>query len=228
MILPEISIHAPRTGSDSDERNRASCSSISIHAPRTGSDALRASARRQVHYFNPRSPHGERRLAAEATTVRPYYFNPRSPHGERQQTELTLAIRSNFNPRSPHGERLPRVDEKGATMRISIHAPRTGSDVCRAPNRAGTADFNPRSPHGERQHSQHATLKITRFQSTLPARGATFRFFDFFPNHGISIHAPRTGSDGQRFFRILQRWEFQSTLPARGATLSRPCAASSR
>ena len=37
--LAEISIHAPRTGSDDDPiKNRQEAESISIHAPRTGSD----------------------------------------------------------------------------------------------------------------------------------------------------------------------------------------------
>ena len=67
-------------------------------------------------------------------------------------------------------------------------------------SRAGSAgDFNPRSPHGERRRRN-------------APRGAKI---------GISIHAPRTGSDftwplaGQRFAA------FQSTLPARGATHKR-------
>ena len=33
------------------------------------------------------------------------------------------------------------------------------------------------------------------FQSTLPARGATGNAFRVFRQGGISIHAPRTGSD---------------------------------
>ena len=34
---------------------------------------------------------------------------------------------------------------------ISIHAPRTGSDGIAARKYQRTTDFNPRSPHGERQ-----------------------------------------------------------------------------
>ena len=39
------------------------------------------------------------------------------------------ADRTDFNPRSPHGERLSRAEGGAADIRISIHAPRTGSDV---------------------------------------------------------------------------------------------------
>ena len=34
---------------------------------------------------------------------------------------------------------------------ISIHAPRTGSDLGGAENAQRVSDFNPRSPHGERR-----------------------------------------------------------------------------
>ena len=79
-----ISIHAPRTGSDITVQayslietgfqstlpaRGATCLqsaierdvSISIHAPRTGSDAERWPLLSGLQYFNPRSPHGERR-----------------------------------------------------------------------------------------------------------------------------------------------------------------------
>ena len=35
---------------------------ISIHAPRTGSDQGNRRRGRRLIYFNPRSPHGERRI----------------------------------------------------------------------------------------------------------------------------------------------------------------------
>ena len=58
------------------------------------------------------------------------HFNPRSPHGERRYRAKTTAARmKHFNPRSPHGERLCRVVVVQVVHRISIHAPRTGSDV---------------------------------------------------------------------------------------------------
>ena len=79
---------------------------------------------------------------------------------------------------------------------ISIHAPRTGSDA--AP--------------------QHRYLFLTKFQSTLPARGATFDTPPTFTQEAISIHAPRTGSDNGATPSGVLKHPFQSTLPARGAT----------
>ena len=57
--------------------------------------------------------------------------------------------------------------------KISIHAPRTGSDLPQE-----------RNSYDNRQ-----------FQSTLPARGATRILFARYNDTLISIHAPRTGSD---------------------------------
>ena len=55
------------------------------------------------------------------------------------------------------------------------------------------------------------------FLSTLPARGATHVLVADTGRGGISIHAPREGSD---YFSYASAWftPFLSTLPARGAT----------
>ena len=102
--------------------------------------------------------------------------------------------------------------------RISIHAPRTGSDGCSAGIRRNPGNFNPRSPHGERPERRRPRPTRTLFQSTLPARGATRRpdsrtpgKADFNPR---SPHGERRGRDNSR----RGRHAFQSTLPARGAT----------
>ena len=82
---------------------------------------------------------------------------------------------------------------------------------------SGHTDFNPRSPWGERLGSRwicrvamvfQSTLPVggattsgasaanlSSFQSTLPVGGATCGLIPFILHHGISIHAPRGGSD---------------------------------
>ena len=102
--------------------------------------------------------------------------------------------------------------------RISIHAPREGSDVVVAsgqtavtvfqstlPARGATRDrshgeranayFNPRSPRGERLRLWANVRSAQRFQSTLPARGATGGVYKTDDPRNISSHAPREGSD---------------------------------
>ena len=146
-----------------------------------------------------------------------------------------------FNPRSPHGERRSIEADGKREEWISIHAPRTGSDACGCDEVHRVHHFNPRSPHGERhckrtvpcQHGsisihaprtgsdQNLTLSASvrrKFQSTLPARGATIYpsiFTDL-----LNDFNPRSPHGERRFVVIhaVETVSFQSTLPARGAT----------
>ena len=102
--------------------------------------------------------------------------------------------------------------------RISIHAPRMGSDAPGEDARVIDKHFNPRSPYGERRGATDLTRRKSIFQSTLPVWGATdllrrqrelCEFQSTLPVWGatakrgardrvtplISIHAPRMGSD---------------------------------
>ena len=103
-----ISIHAPRTGSDSTVSDTAHASTH--FNPRSPHGERRAIDKKflSMLHFNPRSPHGERRLCEH---LRPAlrHFNPRSPHGERPTPIETVSVSEDFNPRSPHGERLRKV-----------------------------------------------------------------------------------------------------------------------
>ena len=56
-------------------------------------------------------------------------------------------------------------------------------------------DFNPRSPGGERHIQANKSNLDTAFQSTLPRWGATHDVDAGARIGGISIHAPRVGSD---------------------------------
>ncbi len=79
---------------------------------------------------------------------------------------------------------------------ISIHAPRVGSDPPVNSYHPAAADFNPRSPCGERLYGDIKMFcTCRRFQSTLPVWGATPNPAFYREYFGISIHAPRVGSD---------------------------------
>ena len=141
-----ISIHAPRTGSDVSHCLHLHCSGISIHAPRTGSD-------------------GNRRKTAPS----PDDFNPRSPHGERRKGGVPQALEAvHFNPRSPHGERPQRCLRANRLLLISIHAPRTGSDLKKSGAEFDYSNFNPRSPHGERRTGFYRPQCSTDFNPRSP------------------------------------------------------------
>ena len=145
-----ISIHAPRTGSDTIADFARAALNISIHAPRTGSDGASPQRPPPSRHFNPRSPHGERLMAlVERLKIR--LFQSTLPaRGATQKVIPSVQVDADFNPRSPHGERhrarrravwakafQSTLPARGATLllgeqvcgrQISIHAPRTGSD----------------------------------------------------------------------------------------------------
>ena len=127
---------------------------ISTHAPRTGSDGTAAAAATGGHYFNPRSPHGER---------------PISPASRR--SDLCA-----FQPTLPARGATLFFCGFSARKRISTHAPRTGSDGIKHSKEEETINFNPRSPHGERRATPDSVIQAMSFQPTLPARGATLFF----------------------------------------------------
>ena len=85
--------------------------------------------------------------------------------------------------------------QRRETPRISIHAPREGSDPGGPITRHTGGHFYPRSPRGERHEVISGLVLPDVFLSTLPARGATGRPTLQSTRRPISIHAPREGSD---------------------------------
>ena len=84
-------------------------------------------------------------------------------------------------------------------------------------------DFNPRPPRGGRPNGPSHHHRLSAFQSTPPARGATsLRRADRVRQY-ISIHAPREGGDAVTVLEMSSISVFQSTPPARGATLLDKC-----
>ena len=169
-------------------------------------------------HFNPRSPHGERQRKPPAAHQPPEI----SIHAPRTGSDKPVPGRkkdkNGFQSTLPARGATCAVDQPHAGDGISIHAPRTGSDRQVKLSRVKISDFNPRSPHGERLSPAFLSLALIRFQSTLPARGATSPDKVGRGLEMISIHAPRTGSDDAATQRTRIIFAFQSTLPARGAT----------
>ena len=181
-------------------------------------------------------------IFAQQKISRGAYFNPRSPHGERRsnrQRQKPVAAISIHAPRTGSDDRCHAVADRalkqfqstlparGATLLAPLNGvlddvfqstlPARGATCVRLAHFCARCNFNPRSPHGERRKSPLSTigqrhfnprsphgerlpptvspLMAALFQSTLPARGAT-------------------GKNAKNLRKIL----FQSTLPARGAT----------
>ncbi len=141
---------------------------------------------------------------------------------------------------APHAGSDVRVVKGKPVFYISIHAPHAGSDRRGERRSACRSDFNPRSPCGERQVPTCRKPFCSRFQSTLPMRGATLVGYVTGVWEKISIHAPHAGSDIQNISTLVPTYYFnprspcgerldgrktvtrlvvfQSTLPMRGAT----------
>ena len=173
-MLESISIHAPRTGSDPPfDYNRINAY-ISIHAPRTGSDVNRFCNRPCINAFQSTLPARGATFQQLMEHNWQIYFNPRSPHGERRGDSMADAgvyiisihaprtgsdwVAYNVDNEMPISIHAPRTgsdttdgDAQAPPRKISIHAPRTGSDMAIVFSVPSHTNFNPRSPHGERR-----------------------------------------------------------------------------
>ena len=146
---------------------------ISIHAPLTGSDWRLLRWRLPFQYFNPRSPHRERRQCGRVRRRYTLHFNPRSPHRERPDIKrwhetvqkfqstlpsqgatalpFVLCVCQLFQSTLPSQGATESVVQESEQTEISIHAPLTGSDFLTFRRLIELTYFNPRSPHRERQ-----------------------------------------------------------------------------
>ena len=169
-----ISIHAPRVGSDPCHRLPRTCYRISIHAPRVGSDHTNKHKRRRWWRFQSTLPVWGA-TGAVGRGKRVCGFQSTLPVWGATRYKYLVAV----------------------VVRISIHAPRVGSDAVACVGRIRKIFyFNPRSPCGERP----CFWRIS----------ALWLY--------ISIHAPRVGSDLGGIVQGVSGMLFQSTLPVWGAT----------
>ena len=122
---------------------------ISIHAPRTGSDRHRGALQSSSIYFNPRSPHGERHFGPSAEELEEIFQSTLPARGATLYRSMPYSVR-HISIHAPRTGSDARRNAFVRRKRISIHAPRTGSDGTGILRFAGCRDFNPRSPHGER------------------------------------------------------------------------------
>ena len=128
-LMAKFQSTLPVWGATQDHRRRLNRRNISIHAPRVGSDPLVIFIIPWFTNFNPRSPCGERHLR----DLRQRHYMVISIHAPRvgsdQSYKSSALISTHFNPRSPCGERRLYLAYLVYTVQISIHAPRVGSDL---------------------------------------------------------------------------------------------------
>ena len=239
--IPQISTHAPRTGSDDNQRRAARGREyISTHAPRTGSDTYDLS----YYVLHQISTHAPRTGSDGSQNDRTAQHQHISTHAPRTGSDSPPVLASQPLRISTHAPRTgsdenPEWLEDG--LMISTHAPRTGSDgqfplnvfplhnfnprsphgerrTRRRSQMERKNHFNPRSPHGERHRSRCDTCVAIAISTHAPRTGSDNTCLRLSSVNGISTHAPRTGSDV--FAQDVEFLDsaFQPTLPARGAT----------
>ena len=143
--------------------------------PARGATAGACAIVRRILYFNPRSPHGERRGYPHHALQGLYI----STHAPRTGSDTSSRAVHSFPPISTHAPRTGsdlHVADALLDGIISTHAPRTGSDIF-APN----------------------LCNLHRISTHAPRTGSDLHVADALLDGIISTHAPRTGSDFWNF-----------------------------
>ena len=149
--VSRISIHTPLAGSDVVVEAGGAAGGISIHTPLAGSDIPRRGWCRWCRYFNPHSPCGERLDSI---------FHP---------TRLTI-----FQSTLPLRGATRRRSGTAQRGHISIHTPLAGSDGAESAQSAGHVEISIHTPlAGSDTQIMRECVRLQKFQSTLPLRGAT-------------------------------------------------------
>ena len=165
---------------------------ISIHAPAWGATA-EINNRPCAKVFQSTPPHGERRMALCREKGR-VHFNPRPRMGSDPSSFSGFEAISLFQSTLLAWGATNSALEQGFVSRISIHAPRMGSDTSLRPITCSASYFNPRSPHGERQRSSSFRYVAFIISIHAPAWGATIGQYSSALRFPISIHAPAWGA----------------------------------
>ena len=195
-LAREISIHAPREGSD-PVHIYALCTkiTISIHAPREGSDeAARPSPASALPFLSTLPARGATAASGWNSAVMLISIHAPREGSDKSAAVLYACIRISIHaPREGSDAGvvgaavgavvfLSTLPARGATVRPPRACPSCNNFYPRSPRGerhlrpdpgAGGGNFYPRSPRGERRAVARVDCVAASFLSTLPARGAT-------------------------------------------------------
>ena len=177
---------------------------ISIHAPREGSDTRGVRRKAVLTVFLSTLPARGATSKLLGASRRALHFYPRSPRGERQlvrQDEVGPGHISIHAPREGSDSRPARIQGKAAKFLSTL--PARGATFFRAFSIPKNLHFYPRSPRGERHDVSCNGTWLWLISIHAPREGSDDSVYaQYLWAIGISIHAPREGSDvpGQRYF----------------------------
>ena len=137
---------------------------------------------------------------------------------------MRFSIPGDFNPRSPDGERPCSVPARSHSTLFQSTLPGWGATYSSVPAVSGTV-FQSTLPGWGATGVRHEQQRGDGISIHAPRMGSDLLFAGFHCCSLISIHAPRMGSDAQRILDAGLAMEFQSTLPGWGATQFAPSCA---
>ncbi len=197
----QVSIHAPREGSDQRLRPSLVSTSVSIHAPREGSDKPSDADGDTVNCFNPRSPRRERHAGFRAKLVYIWFQSTLPAKGATPWVVVCLRI-----------------------AHVSIHAPREGSDHGYGGRFAAAREFQSTLPAKGATGVIALADKQAQVSIHAPREGSDHARWRGRSDWRVSIHAPREGSDACPAGRNALHMGFNPRSPRRERHDARPVA----
>ena len=209
--------HPPREGRDILLHMVHRRPLVSIHAPRAGRDKPFALCGSEHPCFNPRAPRGARRLRRRKRWRR-LLVSIHAPRAGRDGSEPPVTSTLIVSIHAPRAGRdaFPELEQN--TGVVSIHAPRAGRDNIDCSKYYAQVLFQSTRPaRGATWYSRRASTTSCSFNPRAP-RGARLRGRALLHERGrFNPRAPRGARHpGDRDLFCLS--VFQSTRPARGAT----------
>ena len=161
-------------GSDGGGKHHRSWTNISIHAPRMGSDGIPLDANRISSRFQSTLPGWGATVRLALWDLACRVFQSTLPGwGATTRSGSESPLPEYFNPRSPDGERPMIYFSFSSVALFQSTLPGWGATSPLAACRRHRRHFNPRSPDGERLAVRSPKVRVFAFQSTLPGWGAT-------------------------------------------------------
>ena len=147
----DISTHAPRTGSDKFPRGPWCGAEIfQPTLPARGATSGTVYSDCKGVYFNPRSPHGERRCRCK-NVLRRNFISTHAPRtGSDVAIRASMANLDLFQPTLPARGATFSEEEAAAYIIFQPTLPARGATRTGCAGVCDAGHFNPRSPHGER------------------------------------------------------------------------------
>ena len=125
-------------------------SDISIHAPRMGSDLLKIILVSRLVLFQSTLPAWGATAIMQLISASSLFQSTLPAWGATTAHAAGNPSREDFNPRSPHGERHSNMFIAAISIRFQSTLPAWGATILPRILISFVLYFNPRSPHGER------------------------------------------------------------------------------